>query len=145
MIKFIDPFFSKNQIRTCSKKPQDIKVIVGTNDLRAGGIRYNAKKLVMHEKYNQPLAANDIAVIEIDGTIKFDGYKVQPIKYSNKIANEGAGVARVFGWGRLNVMSSNKIQIIFLGKFTSSILVWFFISTKIRQRVSIHRVCKCYR
>lgn len=57
----------------------------------------------MHEKYNQPLASNDIGLIKINGTIKFDGNKIQPIKLSNKIVNENDGAARVYGWGRLNV------------------------------------------
>lgn len=77
-------------------------MIVGTNDLKTGGIRYNVKQLIMHEKYNQPLAANDIGLIKIDGTIKFDD-KVQPIKYSNKIVSQKARHLQITGWGRLNV------------------------------------------
>lgn len=71
------------------KNPQELKVIVGTNDLKSGGIRYNVQKLIVHEKYNQPLLANDIGLLEVDGTIQF-GEKVQPIKYSEKFVSEGA-------------------------------------------------------
>lgn len=80
-------------------------MIVGTNDLSTGGIRYNVQKLIIHEKYNKPLAANDIGLIKINGTIKFDGKNVQPIKYSKKKVKEGVKNLLVSGWGRLNVGS----------------------------------------
>lgn len=77
-------------------------MIVGTNDLKTGGIQYNAEQLIMHEEYNQPLGSNDIGLIKINGTIEFDE-KVQPIKYSDKIVDVGARNLQITGWGRLSV------------------------------------------
>lgn len=77
-------------------------MIVGTNDLKTGGVRYNVEQLIMHEKYNKPLAANDIALIKINGTIEFDE-KTQPIKYSDKIVGREARHLQITGWGRLTV------------------------------------------
>lgn len=81
-------------------------MIVGTNDLETGGIQYNAEQLIMHEKYNQPLASNDIGLIKINGTIKFDE-KIQPIKYSSEMVDGEARNLQITGWGRLNVCTCN--------------------------------------
>lgn len=45
--------------------------------------------------------ANDIAIVEIDGSIAFND-KVQPIKYSNQRIKEHT-VAQTVGWGRFGV------------------------------------------
>lgn len=93
--------FSNEKFIRCRKFPQEIKVIVGTNDLNSGGSQYNVQKLIIHEEYDH--LANDIGLLEINGTIEFDGIKVQPIKLSNKFIKEGARL-QITGWGRLDVI-----------------------------------------
>lgn len=82
------------------RRPGDIEILVGTNDLNSGGQRYKVQKVIQHERYNQPSFANDIGLVRIDGRIKFNE-KVQPIKYSNKFVDGGAEL-QTTGWGRLN-------------------------------------------
>lgn len=65
------------------QKPGDLEIVVGTNDLKKGGTRYNVTALYHHSRYNNPSYANDIALIRINGTIKFTTL-VQPIDYSPK-------------------------------------------------------------
>lgn len=77
-----------------------MSVVVGTNDLKSGGTRYKIEKFVGHEKYDKPEFANDIALIRVDGEIKFND-KVQPIKYSNKFVEADADVD-IFGWGKIS-------------------------------------------
>lgn len=83
------------------RRPENIKILVGTNDLKNGGKQYPVSKLIPHEEYNKPSFANDVGLILIDGEIEFNE-KVQPIKYSNKFVKAGTKL-RVTGWGRLSV------------------------------------------
>lgn len=57
-------------------------MLVGTNDLNEGGTYYQAKEFFVHSLFNQPLFANDIALILIDGSIKFSD-KVKAIDYDS--------------------------------------------------------------
>lgn len=84
-----------------NRRPENIKILVGTNDLKSGGKQYPVSKLIAHEDYNQPSFANDVGLILIDGEIEYNE-KVQPIKYSNKFVKAGTKL-RVTGWGRLSV------------------------------------------
>lgn len=97
---FLSIFFM-NIIDENNRKPENLQILVGTNDLKAGGTRYKVSKLIAHEEYNHPHFANDIGLILIDGTIEFNE-KVQPIKYTNNFVQGGAKL-RVTGWGRLKV------------------------------------------
>lgn len=79
----------------------NIRVLVGTNNLRSGGTTYKALKSIIHEKYNKPKRlANDIALLQVEN-IQFND-KVQPIKYSEDFVNAGANLI-TSGWGRLGV------------------------------------------
>lgn len=87
-----------------NRRPENIKILVGTNDLKSGGKLYPVSKLIAHEDYNQPHFANDVGLILIDGEIEYNE-KVQPIKYSNKFVKGGTKL-RVTGWGRLSVCTT---------------------------------------
>lgn len=82
-------------------------MVVGTTDLKSGGTQYTVKTLIVHEKYNDPLLANDIGLLEINGTIQFDGEKVQPISYSDRFVGEGERLL-ITGFGRLGVSNERN-------------------------------------
>lgn len=65
------------------QSPNDLEILVGTNDLKHGGTRYKVTTLYHHSRYDQPRFANDIGLIRINGTITFTT-SVQPIEYSPK-------------------------------------------------------------
>lgn len=98
------------------RKPEDIKIYTGSNRLRADGTLYNAQKIIFHEKFdkpdhkndkgNRPHLVNDIGLIRVKGTIKFNN-KTQPIKYSKSFIEEGTDL-KMTGWG------SNKVKLAFL-------------------------------
>lgn len=62
----------------------------------------------VHEQYNKPPFANDIAVLKVRGEIEFNE-KVQPIKYSADDVPAGTD-AQLTGWSELSV---SKFKIIF--------------------------------
>jgi len=76
-----------------------VQILVGTNDLKSGGVRYTPKKYIIHENYGKPNFANDIGLIQVD-KIEFNE-KVQPIKYSSKFV-EGGTELFATGWGRVS-------------------------------------------
>lgn len=82
---------------------RSLEILVGTNDLGKGGKYYEVKRYVMHEEYNSPPFANDIAVIELKKSIKFDE-KTSPIELNDEEVPDGAQV-QLTGWGRLRVRS----------------------------------------
>lgn len=84
-----------------AKQPSAIHVLVGTNDLQNGGEFYKAERFVLHESYNNPYYAYDIALIEVKGSIVFND-KVQPIEISSEEVPAGADL-QLTGWGRLSV------------------------------------------
>lgn len=66
-----------------SQAAENLRILVGTNDLREGGTYYNVEKLIRHQNYNSPSFANDIALIKIVGEIDFND-KVQPIEVASE-------------------------------------------------------------
>lgn len=79
----------------------DLRILVGTNDLKSGGKYYDVEKFVAHEKYDNPQYAYDIAVIKVKGLIEFNE-KVQPIKLSQKEVPDGVEL-QLTGWGDTSV------------------------------------------
>lgn len=71
---------------------------MGTTNLWHSDTRYEVADVTRNPNYNKPRMANDIAIIQIDGTIKFDD-KVQPIKLSNQRIKHDTH-AQTVGWGR---------------------------------------------
>lgn len=59
----------------------NLTVLVGTNDLDKGGVRYNVEKGIYHDEYNDDY--HDIGLIRVEGTIQL-GPRVQTIKLSNE-------------------------------------------------------------
>lgn len=86
------------------KPPDTIGILVGTNDLKAGGIYYQAERYVIHESYNNPRLANDIAVLRVRGPITFTE-KVQAIEYSSEEVPDGI-ILQLTGWSSLYVSVS---------------------------------------
>lgn len=78
-----------------------IEMLVGTNDLRNGSERYTAERFALHESYDKPRYAYDIALIEVKGTIILND-RVQPIKLSSEEVSEDADL-QLTGWGVLAV------------------------------------------
>lgn len=75
--------------------------MVGTNDLWSRATRYSVAEVIHHDDYNYPRMANDLAIVEINGTIEFND-KVQAIQYSNRIIEKNSNVQAI-GWGRFGV------------------------------------------
>lgn len=72
--------------------------------MKAGGIYYQAERYVIHESYNNPRLANDIAVLRVRGPITFTE-KVQAIEYSPGEVPDGIRL-QLTGWSSLNVSVS---------------------------------------
>lgn len=83
----------------------ELRILVGTNDLRTGGKYYDVEKFIQHEDYNNPGYANDIALVKVKGTIEYSE-KVQPIKLSQKEVEDGAEV-QLTGWGDTSGVGSS--------------------------------------
>lgn len=58
------------------KKPKDLEVLVGTDNWKEGGTRYNVSALLPHEQF-------DIAMVRIKCEIIFSS-SVQSIEYSKE-------------------------------------------------------------
>ena len=96
------------------RRPEDLQIYVGSNDLKGNGTYYNAEKIIVHEEHNMPPSANDIAVIRIQGSIALSD-SVKTIEYSNAEVPDGV-VAQLTGWG-LVVISFFFSYLIFQWKF----------------------------
>lgn len=88
------------------RNPQSLDILVGTNDLKNGGTYYKVEKFIMHEQYNRPQFANDVAVIRVQGEIEFND-RVQPIEPMKEEIEDGTEL-QLTGWGRLSVMPFNR-------------------------------------
>lgn len=77
---------------------------MGTNDLKVGGTYYQTERYVIHESYNNPKLANDIAVLRVRGSITFTE-KVQPIGYSSEGVPDGIKL-QLTAWGSYKVRFS---------------------------------------
>ncbi|XP_031636579.1 chymotrypsin-1-like isoform X1 [Contarinia nasturtii] len=74
-------------------------ILVGTNDVKSGGISFKPLEIIQHEMYHKPgRFDHDIGLIRVD-KIEFNE-KVQPIKITSNYVEKGAEV-QAFGWGRL--------------------------------------------
>lgn len=71
---------------------------MGTTNLWHSDTRFEVAEVKRHPNYNKPRMTNDIAIVQIDGSFKFDD-KIQPIKLSNQRVKEGTA-AHTVGWGR---------------------------------------------
>lgn len=83
------------------KCPEQIEVLVGTQNLCRGGTYYKADQLIVHEKFNTPLFANDIGLIQVKKSIEFSD-AVQPIELATEDVPPGTTLY-LTGFGRLDV------------------------------------------
>lgn len=72
---------------------------LGTANLDSeGGIRVNAKSIIIYPRYNPFSAENDLALIELDKPV--NSYLVRPIEIMKKKIDPGI-VCRAAGWGHI--------------------------------------------
>lgn len=84
------------------QKPEDVHVIVGTNELEPGTQRHNASRLVIHKGYDRASQDQDIALIELYEPLAL-GDKVKPISLltasdENQVLKPDVPLV-VTGWG----------------------------------------------
>ncbi|XP_047525819.1 chymotrypsin-2-like [Pieris napi] len=79
------------------KNIKGMSIVVGSHTIDKGGDRYKIKKYVVHKKYSEETLKNDIAILQIEGKIKFSD-KVQPIELLKEMAPIGKKCL-LTGWG----------------------------------------------
>lgn len=135
----------------CSKRKQDIQILVGTNKLSTGGSYYRAAKTIPHENFNKPLVdepesgelqfANDIALIQTETPIKFNK-NVNPIEFSNKEVEVNAENLQITAFGILNVSVFFCILTVFAAIF-SFVIILSKLSLICRKKAIDQTICKC--
>ncbi|XP_043583741.1 trypsin-2-like [Bombus pyrosoma] len=73
------------------------------------GTRYGIKNIIRHPKFNSQTIDFDVALLEIDGKIKF-GTNVQPIELANT-EPWSSKMVNVTGWGALREGGSTSAQL----------------------------------
>jgi secreted trypsin-like serine protease len=83
-----------------------VTVLLGAVDLNEPGFlaqKYNVKKWIQHPEYSTATVYNDIALIELDRTVKFSE-NIQPACLYTKSDIPNFGL-EVTGWGRTSYSS----------------------------------------
>lgn len=98
--------------------------MVGTNNLKSGGIYYSPELFIPHENFNNPSFANDIGLIRVHN-IEFNN-RVQPIQCSNKYIGGGVKL-RLTGWGltRNGGSASQRLQVLNVNSISQDRCRWF--------------------
>ncbi|XP_063394724.1 chymotrypsin-1-like [Cydia fagiglandana] len=78
-------------------RPQYLKVVVGTNQLLAGGTPYGVRKIVYHENYDNYEIVNDIAIVFTQEEIEFSS-TVDAIELNDEPVEKGEDLI-LTGWG----------------------------------------------
>ncbi|XP_037032969.1 chymotrypsin-2-like isoform X2 [Bradysia coprophila] len=88
--------------------PESSTILVGTNDLNRGGMRYEIEKLIPYEDTEEN--PNDIALVKVKVPIQFNE-NVLPIELDDKEVPDNA-VVQLTGWGRMQARGTtpNKLQ-----------------------------------
>uniref|UniRef100_A0AAG5D5I0 Peptidase S1 domain-containing protein n=1 Tax=Anopheles atroparvus TaxID=41427 RepID=A0AAG5D5I0_ANOAO len=93
-------------------KPDDLKVLAGTNLLNSGGQLYSVKQLFVHSRHNKPNLSNDVALVKLETPFEFSDV-LQPVEYSEHELPDNVTVT-LTGWGQLSTNGDgpNKLQTI---------------------------------
>ena len=85
----------------------EIYIVVGSNSLSKNSSfkkSYSIKKLFAHEGFSNTTIRNDIGLIQLNDTFKFNR-RVKPIKLPvEKDLDKANYVAAASGWGRMEVI-----------------------------------------
>lgn len=87
-------------------------VVVGTNNLKKGGDEFKMKRVIVHPNFNIRKLKNDLALIEIDGSLEFSSH-VKAISLPPYDIRKPDQSVVVSGWGRLKV-NSKLLKIVFI-------------------------------
>ncbi|KAF5271846.1 hypothetical protein FQA39_LY07986 [Lamprigera yunnana] len=74
-----------------------LKIVAGTNCILEGGMWYDVLGYTVHEKYNDSLTSNDIAIIKLKNEMQYSDV-IKQVSLNNQII-EVAADAIVSGWG----------------------------------------------
>ncbi|XP_045488738.1 chymotrypsin-1-like [Pieris rapae] len=89
-----------------------VQVMVGTNKRTSGGNSYDVNSIVTHEDYNANTLKNDISLLKIVGSIKFDT-NIQPIKLPTSDIGAGA-MCTLKGWGKTDSqVAPENLQVVY--------------------------------
>ncbi|MFZ5551267.1 MAG: serine protease [Pseudomonadota bacterium] len=85
-------------------QPQQIQVLVGTQDLNEGGRRVDVTRITSHPKYNSRTSDSDIAVLRLSEAVN----DIEPVEYITSLDGESkfAPTGRTsfgMGWGNTEV------------------------------------------
>ncbi|XP_041972083.1 chymotrypsin-2-like [Aricia agestis] len=78
-------------------RPQFMRAVVGTNQLRAGGKSYSIRKIVSHEEYDGDVIVNDIAIVFTNKEIQFSE-TVDAVELNDEPVEAGEELL-LTGWG----------------------------------------------
>ncbi|XP_073960725.1 chymotrypsin-1-like [Choristoneura fumiferana] len=78
-------------------RPEYLKVVVGTNQLRAGGTAYSIRKIVRHADYDDDIITNDIAIVFTEKEMEFSS-TVDAIELNDEPVEKGEELV-LTGWG----------------------------------------------
>lgn len=99
--------------------PQDISIVVGTNQVNSGGYRYPVRKIVQHAGFSSSTFRDDIALIQVALPFTFTD-RIQPIPLDQGEVPIG-GQLTLSGWGALsypNGQNPRDLQFINLRKIS---------------------------
>lgn len=78
-------------------------MVAGSNQLDSGGDVYQSKRLIYHPKFSVQGVRNDVGLILVNETIKFND-RVKAIGLPTSDIDRNDYPAVISGWGRLEVI-----------------------------------------
>ena len=68
---------------------------------RLKSITKNVRRIIIHEDYNSATFENDVALLEVDGPVKFNAHIIPICLPQDDNSDYANRMATVTGWGRL--------------------------------------------